>query len=385
MAKNYKIIILFFFSFFCFLPFFAHAANLTLSPSSGTFEVGDKVTVKVIVSSAGTPFNAVSGSLSFPTSIFSVDSVSKANSVLNFWVTEPTISSGIVKFEGIALGGTGSASGTVVTVNMHALASGTGTASFISGQILANDGQGTDITGNLTGGTYSVKEATVKPAPSKVVPSPAPVSTPEPTPAEGVPQPKPTLTAPEIVLGTKYGAQAIIGTSDYPLAQALVTFVAPDGVKIFILGSADADGSFSLLVPHSLRHGVYSVSAVMIKDDKTNSQTSDPILVQVGSIVSDIDNSTWIVIALLLLMILYLLLRTHTHFKKKSRIKASTAQDLNKVSNLVHKSFDILREDVIDYDNAKLTATEHKRMSGIKKDISEAEKIITKEIKDIEL
>ncbi|OGI65156.1 hypothetical protein A3A95_04155 [Candidatus Nomurabacteria bacterium RIFCSPLOWO2_01_FULL_39_18] len=353
-------------------PLVANAAALSISPSSGNFEVGNRVVVKVIATS-NTPFNAVSGLLSFPSAVFSVESVSKAGSILDFWVTQPTVSktANTIRFEGVALGGFPGSSGAVVTINLRAINPGTGNFSFQSGQILANDGEGTDITGNLIGATFSVQQATVKP------------KTPEPKP-EVIPeeiQPEPTLRAPEIALGAKYGAQAIVGTSEYPGAQALLTFVATDGTKIFILGEADLEGEFTLLVPSSLRRGTYNVTAVLVKADKTNSETSNMIIVKIGNILDDVGWEISLLILLLILLILYLLLRIHFHLGQD--LDKNIKHEIHDAENVVHKSFDILREDIIDYDNQKLPLAEHKRMTGIKKDISEAEKIIDKKIKNI--
>src|SRR3989344_1537261 len=208
MAKAPRIIIIFLF-LFIFLPVMAHAATLSLSPNAGSFEVGDRVSVRVVASSS-TSLNAVSGTVSFPTSLFSVESVSKTGSIIDFWVTEPSVSksSGTVKFEGVALGGFNGSSGTVATIHLRATKAGSAKLAFQSGQILANDGAGTDITGALTGASY-----TLVPATEKRVPVPEEEIEPEIT------QPEPSLEAPEIMLGSRYGAPAIIGTSVHGKAQ----------------------------------------------------------------------------------------------------------------------------------------------------------------------
>ena len=373
---------------FIFFPFVADAAALSVSPSSGSFEVGSRITLNIIATS-NAPFNAISGVLNIPSSIFSVESVSKSGSVLNFWVTEPTKVGNTIKFEGVALGGFAGSSGSVITVNLRAVKAGSGDLSFQSGQILANDGEGTDITGNLIGGSFSVKEVETKITIPKSETKPVPVLTPKveptPEPEPEVLQPTPTLKAPEITLGSKYGSQAILGTSIYPKAQVLVTFVAPDGAKVFILGVADVDGSFNLLVPNSLKRGSYSVSAVMIKEDKTNSETSNSIIVIIGSIISDITEEVWVLIGLLVLAILYLLLRIYHHVGKRRNTNKDIKTEIHNAEHLIHKSFDILREDVVEYSESKLTASEQKRISEIKKDISDAEKVISKEINNIEI
>jgi hypothetical protein len=173
----------------------------------------------------------------------------------------------------------------------------------------------------------------------------------------------------------------VLGTSDYPKTQTLITFIAQDGTKVFILGTSDDDGSFNILVPKSLKSGVYSVSARMIKEDKTNSEESNMVTLQIGNIFSDISWQLWFVISFLIFFILYLLIRLYSHFDSN---KSFNKYKLHEVEDVVHKSFDILREDIVQYDREKYTSIEHKRIVSIKKDINDAEKVINKEIKNVE-
>ncbi len=369
---------------FAIFPSSIYAANLLVSPSTGSYTVGDRVAVKVVVSS-DKPFNAVSGVLSFPSN-FSVDSVSKIGSVLDFWVTEPIISrsNNTIKFEGVALGGFNGASGNILVVNLRAIKAGSGTFSFQSGQILANDGEGTDITGYLNTSTFSVAEPLPKPeTPKTETPKPEVKVEEKVEEKEEAPQPKPSLNAPEIIFSSKYGNQSILGTSDYPNTQVLLTFLSVDGSKVFILGTSDKDGGFNVLVPRSLKHGLYNVTAVMIKADKTNSENSNSIMITVGSILSDIGPEVWVFIGLLILSVLYLLIRMYLHFKKDRNLTKDLRHEVKEVETVVHKSLEMLREDVEEYDSKKTTLAEHKKLLGIKKDIDTAEKVISKEFDDI--
>lgn len=383
IQKNFKKVLLVVFCLMAFAsPFVARAASLSISPAAGSYEVGDTVVVKVVASSS-TPFNAVSGVVSIPSSVFSISSVSKAASVLNFWVTEPSMSksSGTVKFEGVTLGGFTGTSGTVATISLKAVKEGTGAISFKSGQVLANDGQGTDITGPLSGATFTIKPATVKPQPT-------PVETkPEPEPVKEEPQPAPTLNAPEIMLGTKYGAQAILGTSDYPKAQALISFTAEDGAKVLILGNSDTQGEFNVVVPNSLKRGTYQVTAIMVKEDKSNSEASNTITIVIGNFWSDVGIEIWSLILVLVLLIIYLALRARSHFKDKGMLVVADSkkkEDYSKEENVIHKSFDALRSDVVDRSKGIINEVERTNIEELKKDIDSTEKVISKEIKDIE-
>lgn len=146
-------------------PSISSAASLSLSPSAGSYNVGDTIAVKVLVSSPSESANAVSGTLSFPYSIFTAESVLKSGSILNFWPSEPTISQsdGTATFEGVALSGYQGSTGVVVTVVLRTTRAGEGNISFKSGQILANDGKGTDITSGLIGAAFTVRTAPTQP------------------------------------------------------------------------------------------------------------------------------------------------------------------------------------------------------------------------------
>ena len=381
MEKRYLKIILSLFAFI--VPFSAWAsASLSISPSSGTYHVGQTFTVSVKANSDA-PFNAISLSLLFPPPIFSLVSVSSTDSILTFWVTEPTISKGdgTLTLEGVTPGGVKGLSGTVVRATVRANEVGTGSVSFHSGQVLANDGNGTDITGTMAGAKYTVIAA--KPVTSTTPPPAAPST---PSPISVTPQPEfpttsatsvqlaPTLSPPEISLGSKYGAPAIIGSSQYPNAQVLLTFVSSEGSKVFITGNADSDGSFTLLVPSSLRSGAYSVTARMIKLDGTNSPDSNSISIFVGGIFSDLSWQMKWMFFLLLLAILYLIIRIMMHLRDDRTRRRAIRKEAREAESILHDTMDNLRGNI-------------KNEGGgvdVTKEINDAEEKIKKEIEDID-
>jgi hypothetical protein len=309
-----------------------------------------------------------------PTSFFTIQSVSKNSSILDFWVTEPSFdrTSGTVNFEGVALSGFKGDSGVVATMKLKPIKTGTGRVLFQSGKILANDGEGTDITQSLNGATFSLVEPVVKPKPvleekEEVV----------------IPQPLPSLKAPEIMSGFKDGKPSIIGSSDYSLSQVLLTFVDKEGSKVFITGEADMDGGFNINVPSSLKHGDYGVSAIMIDKDKKNSERSNLIVIKVGNIFSDLGREVIVLILLLIFTVLYLLLRTFHHFKNRKSERKNIKNEVKEAEYVAHKTFDILREDLDSLEEEKTVVGKRKIASEIKKDIDKAEEVLEKEIKDI--
>jgi hypothetical protein len=151
----------------------AHAANLLVTPASGSYSSGQTFTVTVQADPAGDSINAVEAQLTFDTSVLSVVNVSKTGSVFSLWTTEPAFSNtaGTISFGG------GSptpftAKSTLMSITFRTLAEGTGALSFGTASALAADGRGTDVLKGKTGGSYTVAAAT----------------TPTPTPEESKPE-----------------------------------------------------------------------------------------------------------------------------------------------------------------------------------------------------
>lgn len=149
----------------------AHAATMSLSPSTGVYSSGSTFTVKVVVNSQGSPINAAEGTLKFNPSELSVVSATRSGSIFNLWVAEPTFSNsaGTISFSGgLPSGYTGSA-GNIMTVTFRTKGSGAAKVTVTSGSILANDGQGTNVLTSMGGGTYTVQAATATPEPEEVI------------------------------------------------------------------------------------------------------------------------------------------------------------------------------------------------------------------------
>lgn len=355
MVKIYKIVFLLFFIFA--LPFSARAANLTISPSSLNYSVGDTVTLKVIVSSDQS-INAISGSVKFP-EILSVESISKAGSVLNFWVTEPSVSRSLntASFEGVSLTGFSGSYGDVVTIRLRAISEGSGSISISNGQVLANDGNGTDLRASLGKASINIKKAQIKKEVKEV----------EKPIVEEPPKIQPSLVPPEISLGLKYGSPAILGQSNFSKEQILLTYISESGTKIFINGNTDENGDFSILVPNSLKYGIYNVTGTLILRDGRNSPPSEPIKITVGSVFSDIRLEFFILPLLLIIVIIYQAWRIRNNPESKKNRK--NTKKLKEVKEVVHKSLDVLRDDI-----------KNKKLSSLKKDLDNAEDLIDENI-----
>jgi hypothetical protein len=140
----------------------ASAATLSLSSGQG-YAIGQNFPVTLVVSTvAGESINAVSATISYPTDKLSLVSISKANSIITIWASEPTFSNqtGTADVEGVLLnpGFTG-AGGTVVTLNFKVKSGGSATLAFTQSAVLANDGKGTNVLTSSSGKTITLGTA----------------------------------------------------------------------------------------------------------------------------------------------------------------------------------------------------------------------------------
>jgi hypothetical protein len=166
-------------------PLVAAADTLFVSPSSGTYKVGQTFSIRIVVSSPAQAINAVSASLTYPTDKLQVTSISKIGSILNLWVAEPSFSnsSGTISLEGVVPNpGYIGSSGPVLTVNFRVVGTGPATVRYSSGSLLANDGYGTNVLRNKNPGEFTL---TAAPAAEPAASYPTPASAQEETPDEG--------------------------------------------------------------------------------------------------------------------------------------------------------------------------------------------------------
>lgn len=174
---------------FLLLASVSYAADLTVSPSTGSYSVGQTFVATVRAVPNGDNINAVESSMSFDSSLLSVVSVSKEGSAFSLWTTEPSFSNanGTIDFGG------GSptpftASSNLLTVTFRTVAAGTAAVTFTDASVLAADGRGTDVFKNSTPGSFTITAATTPtPTPTPVPdPTPTPTPTPEPDSEEAI-------------------------------------------------------------------------------------------------------------------------------------------------------------------------------------------------------
>ncbi len=124
------------------------AASLLISPSTGNYDVGDTVSVVMLVNTANNAVNAVSGKITFPQDKLEVQSISKKDSVIGLWIEGPTYSNdnGTITLSGITPSTSfNTSAGQIITVVFKITHEGNALLEIKEGLVLAGDGQGTNL------------------------------------------------------------------------------------------------------------------------------------------------------------------------------------------------------------------------------------------------
>jgi len=123
-----------------------HAATMNVVSNPNSATVGQPFRIDVNLDTQGDTANAIQGTISFPTNLFTLQSVDDGESIINFWVEPPqSVASGEVAFSGIVPGGFMGAASSVVGLILDPVSQGTGTISIGDLKLLRNDGQGSMI------------------------------------------------------------------------------------------------------------------------------------------------------------------------------------------------------------------------------------------------
>jgi hypothetical protein len=210
--------------FFVFgLTSVAVAADFNLAPASGTLGLNQEFSIDLHIDSSGSTINAAQATLAFPSNLIQVESISKDNSIFNFWLQEPEFSNsaGTISF----IGGTPSAvSGTslqVIRINFISKGVGSATISFTDGAITAADGQGTNILETANGAAFTISSTAIVPPIAPVVPGeiPAPVA------PVTVATPAPIIRQPTQAIGLPEAPQILVAL--YPDQDRWYNLISP--------------------------------------------------------------------------------------------------------------------------------------------------------------
>jgi len=157
-------------------PVRAQGASIFLSPGSKSFKVGDIFSVEVKVDTADIPINAAQTIIYFPPDKLEVLSISKSDSIFILWPEEPAFSnsSGEISFAGGKPSPGFNGVGTIITINFKAKEEGIVNLALGEGQVLADDGKGTNILVFVKEAKYFIQETMFPETKPEVIPGKIP-------------------------------------------------------------------------------------------------------------------------------------------------------------------------------------------------------------------
>lgn len=154
------------------------AADFLTGSNKAQVAEGETFDVSVYINSDGSAINSAEGSLSFPTDLVSVVSVSNAGSIFPIWVEQPAYSNtnGSISFNGgVPNPGFSGSRGYVAKVTFKAKKAGSAAIAFSSGNIYSNDGSGTDVLKKKGAVSVSIGKPAVVPVLEPVKPEEKPI------------------------------------------------------------------------------------------------------------------------------------------------------------------------------------------------------------------
>ena len=156
---KYYLIFLLGLAFFTFFGGAASAATLSLSPSTGTFQIDSTFQVSLFLNTAEQSVNTLDISLKFPADKLQLVSPSAGKSIISVWTAQPVYDNqtGGIRLQGGMPGGVTTSNGLVTTLTFRVKGMGTTAVRFSDAtRVLANDGKGTDVLQDTQGGVYAL-------------------------------------------------------------------------------------------------------------------------------------------------------------------------------------------------------------------------------------
>jgi len=365
-------------------------ATLSVSPASGTYKVGEMFSALVNLNSGGQSINAGMAQVNFDNTRLEIVSLGYSQSIFSLWTENPSFSNpagNIIFGGGVPSPGFNGASGGVLRITFRTKAVGQAPISFISGSVLANDGQGSNILDSMRGSLLTITEAT------------GPIKTVIPIEEAISAQVDKPLSAPIITEWPEKlesGENITIEGLGHPLSKISIVLQKGNSELVYEYTYSGPDGKFKFTYPKKTETGYYRIWTKSITETGAESGLSLPVTVEIISsdfirIGGMVLNYASIILTLFALLGL-LIFGFAVAWWKYTHIQKARGKEISEAKHILHKSFDNLKDGLAQYVNylvgAKTVSGIRKRELKTKKDLKEEleniEEIIDKEIKDIE-
>lgn len=388
----------------------AESATIDFSPSTGSYNTGDTISVKIYINSESRSVNAVSANVNFSNDILSLSSVSKTGSIINIWAQEPSFSNinGTASFEGVILSGYNGTYGNIATLIFKVKKSGSASIRFSSASVLANDGAGTEVLSSF--GSASIKIVTPvnlqeakKETPTKKTETIKPdttINTDSDIPDEflnftTIPLKIPTVT---YFPNNLYTDDLLVlkGVADPSVDIEIIITNINTGAVIKDHVATNSDGKFTYIPEEKMPSGIYSIIMKSTSKDGISSEYMSPIQVinkehNINLFADKINKYLSVLTPVVALVTLLIIVLMYSAYRIK-KFNIYLKRRVSKAEDIVKKSFDILEEDFNEEiaifkkirENKILSKEEQAFLVTFKKDIKETEKVIKKELENIE-
>ncbi|MBI5072014.1 hypothetical protein HZB93_03960 [Candidatus Falkowbacteria bacterium] len=192
------------------------------------------------------------------------------------------------------------------------------------------------------------------------------------------------------------GEVLIVKGTAYPNAQAVVWLQKEKDEPQSQIVKSDDGGNFTFVAEEKLKDGIYKIWAEAVDSRGAKSLPTEKIIILVAkSAIFRI--GTWTVSFLsvvipLVVLIIALLLILWYGWRRFSFLRKRLRKEVREAESALHRVFDTLKEDIREQvkllektrTKRQLTEEEDKIVKRLKKDLDVAEKLVRKEIEDIE-
>ncbi len=184
----------------------------------------------------------------------------------------------------------------------------------------------------------------------------------------------------------------VSGTTKYPNSEAEVFLKDEKGIVKKYSSNADKDGNFTIISNDRLRDGLYTAWVQVIDSRGARSLPSEKVTISVNqSALIRIGNWAISFLSVLIPLIVLILLLASLLWYAWRRFFL-IGKKVRDAESALHKAFDLLKEGAREHiktlnktsNKRELTNEEEKILKQLGKDLDDAEKILRKEIEDIE-
>ncbi len=130
--------------FFILDPHNAFAGAMFLETENREIQLNNQFKVELFVDTEDENINVFAGKIAFPDELLELKNINSGNSIVNFWVEQPSlISKSFILYSGMTPGGYRGGKGFIFSMIFLAKQEGSGSIEFREGKLLKNDGRGT--------------------------------------------------------------------------------------------------------------------------------------------------------------------------------------------------------------------------------------------------